>query len=37
MNRLAKKINEARIAAGLTEKELAMKCGLSVSYIIMYP
>lgn len=34
MNRLAKKINEARIAAGLTEKELAMKCGLSVSYIL---
>lgn len=34
MNRLAKKINEARIGAGLTEKELALKCGLSVSYIL---
>jgi len=34
MNRLAVKIKEARISAGLTEKELAKKCGLSVSYII---
>ena len=34
MNRLSAKINQARIAAGLTEKELAAKCGLSVSYIL---
>ncbi len=34
MNRLAVKIKEARIKAGLTEKQLAKKCGLSVSYII---
>lgn len=34
MNRLAVKIKESRIAAGLTEKELAKKCGLSINYII---
>jgi transcriptional regulator with XRE-family HTH domain len=34
MNRLAVKIKDARIKAGLTEKELAKKCGLSVGYII---
>lgn len=34
MNRLAVKIKESRIKAGLTEKELAKKCGLSVGYII---
>ena len=34
MNRLAMKIKEARIAAGLTEKQLAKKCGLSVGYIL---
>lgn len=34
MNRLAVKIKEARIKAGLTEKQLAKKCGLSVNYII---
>ncbi|WP_432666698.1 helix-turn-helix transcriptional regulator [Wukongibacter baidiensis] len=34
MNRLAVKIKEARIKAGLTEKALAKKCGLSVGYII---
>ncbi len=34
MNRLAEKIKEARLLAGLTEKQLAKKCGLSISYII---
>ncbi len=34
MNRLAVKIKEAREKAGLTEKQLAKKCGLSISYII---
>ncbi|WP_432403468.1 helix-turn-helix domain-containing protein [Wukongibacter sp. M2B1] len=34
MNRLAVKIKEARLKAGLSEKELAKKCGLSVGYII---
>lgn len=34
MNRLAIKIKEARIAAGLSEKDLAKKCGLSVGYIL---
>ncbi len=34
MNRLAEKIKKARIKAGITEKELAKKCGLSVGYII---
>ncbi|MEL7565666.1 MAG: helix-turn-helix transcriptional regulator [Dehalobacterium sp.] len=34
MNRLAAKITQARIAAGLTEKELAAKSGLTVSYIL---
>ncbi len=34
MNRLAVKIKEARVNAGLTEKALAKKCGLSVNYII---
>ncbi|MCT4592974.1 MAG: helix-turn-helix transcriptional regulator [Anaeromicrobium sp.] len=34
MNRLAVKIKESRIKAGLTEKGLAKKCGLSVNYII---
>lgn len=34
MNRLAMKIKEARIASGLTEKQLAKKCGLSVGYIL---
>lgn len=34
MNRLSAKISEARKAAGLTEKELATKCGLSLSYIL---
>lgn len=34
MNRLAEKIKTARLKAGLTEKELAKKCGLSVGYII---
>lgn len=34
MNRLAKKIVDARKKSGLSEKELAKKCGLSVSYIL---
>lgn len=34
MNRLATKIKEARLKAGLTEMQLAKKCGLSASYII---
>lgn len=34
MNRLALKIKEERIKAGLTEKDLAKKCGLSISYIL---
>ncbi|MDK2866620.1 MAG: hypothetical protein PWP51_1605 [Clostridiales bacterium] len=34
MNRLAEKIKQARLQAGLTEKELAKKCGLQISYII---
>jgi len=34
MNRLAVKIKEARVAAGLSEKDLAKKCGLSVGYIL---
>lgn len=34
MNRLAIKIKEARVKAGLTEKQLAKKCGLSINYII---
>ena len=34
MNRLAVTIKEARIKAGLTEKDLAQKCGLSISYIL---
>lgn len=34
MNRIAKKIQDARKKAGLSEKELAKKCGLSVGYII---
>ncbi|MBS7528674.1 helix-turn-helix transcriptional regulator [Fusibacter paucivorans] len=34
MNRLAEKIKKARLQAGLTEKELAKKCGLQISYIL---
>jgi transcriptional regulator with XRE-family HTH domain len=34
MNRLAEKIKQARLDAGLTEKELAKKCGLQISYIL---
>lgn len=34
MNRLAKKIKDARLAAKLTERQLADKCGLKASYII---
>jgi transcriptional regulator with XRE-family HTH domain len=34
MNRLAIKIKEARLKAGLTEKQLAKKCGFAASYII---
>ncbi|MCK8058642.1 MULTISPECIES: helix-turn-helix transcriptional regulator [unclassified Fusibacter] len=34
MNRVAEEIKQARIKAGLSEKELAKKCGLAVSYII---
>ncbi len=34
MNRLAATISEARKKAGLSEKELAKKCGLSVSYLM---
>jgi transcriptional regulator with XRE-family HTH domain len=34
MNRIATKIKEARLKAGLTEKELAKKCGLTAGYII---
>lgn len=34
MNRLAKKIKDARQKSGLSEKELAKRCGLSASYII---
>lgn len=34
MNPIAKKIQEARLKAKMTEKELAKKCGLSAPYII---
>jgi len=34
MNRLAEEIKAKRIAAKLTEKELAKRCGLTASYII---
>lgn len=34
MNRLAAKIKETREKTGLTEKQLAKKCGLSANYII---
>lgn len=34
MNRLAIKIKDSRVAAGLSEKDLAKKCGLSVGYIL---
>lgn len=34
MNRLAKKIKDERIKAGLSEKELAQKCGMQISYIL---
>lgn len=34
MNPIAKRIHEERIKAGLTEKELAKKCGLAAAYII---
>ena len=34
MNRLAQKIKEERIKAGLSEKALAQKCGLQVAYIL---
>ncbi|MBF4692703.1 helix-turn-helix domain-containing protein [Fusibacter ferrireducens] len=34
MNRLAEKIKNARIAANLTEKELAQKSGVSISYLL---
>jgi transcriptional regulator with XRE-family HTH domain len=34
MNRIALKIKEARKKSGLTEKQLAKKCGFSVGYII---
>lgn len=34
MNPLAKKIQEARIKAKMSEKDLAKKCGLAASYII---
>lgn len=34
MNRIAEKIKKERLKSGLTEKELAKKCGLSASYII---
>jgi len=34
MNRMALKIKEARQKSGLTEKQLAKKCGLSAAYII---
>lgn len=33
MNRLAKEIYEARLKSGLTQKQLAKKCGLAESYI----
>jgi len=34
MNRMAEKIQKARKKAGLTEKQMAKKCGLSASYIM---
>jgi transcriptional regulator with XRE-family HTH domain len=34
MNRVAQKIKDARRKAGMTEKQLAKKCGLGVSYIL---
>lgn len=34
MNPIAKKIQDGRLKAKMTEKELAKKCGLSASYII---
>lgn len=34
MNRIAQKIKDARLKAGMSEKQLAKKCGLSVSYIM---
>lgn len=34
MNPIAKRIQEARLKAKMSEKELAKKCGLSASYII---
>lgn len=34
MNPIAKKIQEARLKAKMTEKELAKKCGLSAGYIM---
>lgn len=33
MNPIAKRIQDARLKAGMTEKELAKKCGLSPAYI----
>lgn len=34
MNRIAQKIKDARLKSGMSEKQLAKKCGLSVSYIL---
>jgi transcriptional regulator with XRE-family HTH domain len=34
MNRLAQRIRDERLKAGLSEKELAKKCGLQVAYIL---
>jgi len=34
MNRVAQKIKDARLKSGMSEKQLAKKCGLSVSYIL---
>jgi len=34
MNRLAQRIKDERLKAGMSEKELAKKCGLQVAYIL---
>lgn len=34
MNRVAQKIKDARLKSGMSEKQLAKKCGVSVSYIL---
>ena len=34
MNRLAQRIRDERLKAGISEKELAKKCGLQVAYIL---